>query len=344
MQPRLTCAAATSLLLCACGRPAAEPPWRPFSDDSPWNTPIPADPAIDPDSDIIVGNFRNPFGDVGLWISDPEWSVPVYYIDSDQVPLVKVTTPEDRPAGTGFGLEEQSRTAYLPIPSNAVAAAAGDKHLAVVDKQKGIEWGMWYAVPTPDGWSTALGATADLNGTGVRVPEYQANPWQVAHGARASGFPLMAGLIRIDEMKAGEIRHAMTFAYMGCLAEGYVSPASTGQVFLGKERGMVLEPGTGLPMGARIQLDPSIDVDQMPWARSTKIIARALQTYGAFCGDYGGACPSIYAEANPDQVAEWSRLFEGEPLLDRDDLHRVFTLDFARKHFRVLEIGTIHGL
>ena len=333
-----------ALLFCASRGRAEQPPWRPFSDDSPWNTPIPEKPAVDPDSETIIGNIQNPYGDVGLWIGTPEWSVPVYYVDSDRIPWVQVTTPDDRPTGTGFGLEQQSRTAFVPIPDHAIPATGGDHHLAIVDIAKGIEWGMWYAVHLPDGWSTALGATADLKGTGVRTPADQANPWPLAHGPRASGFPLMAGMIRVDEMKAGEIRHALAFAYMGCLAAGYVSPASTGQADLGEERGMVRKPGTGLPMGGRIQLDPTLDVDNMPWARSTKIIAKALQVYGAYCGDYGGACPSLCPESSPAQIAEWSRPFAGEPLLDRDDLHRTFTLDFAKKHFRVLEIGPLHGL
>ena len=35
--------------------PPPDPTWRPFSDDSLWNTPIPAEPALDPNSDDYIG-------------------------------------------------------------------------------------------------------------------------------------------------------------------------------------------------------------------------------------------------------------------------------------------------
>jgi hypothetical protein len=50
-----------------------------------------------------------------------------------------------------------------------------------------------------------------------------------------------------------------------------------------------------IPEGVRVQLDPSIDVNSLPLSPGGKIIAKALQTYGAWLGDTGGAT-AIYAQ------------------------------------------------
>lgn len=61
--------------------------WRPFSPDSPWNTKVPANPAIDPDSDNLIRHFvasheKWPW----LHINMEEYSIPVYYVDSSTAP------------------------------------------------------------------------------------------------------------------------------------------------------------------------------------------------------------------------------------------------------------------
>src|SRR5947209_2697827 len=45
--------------------------------------------------------------------------------------------------------------------------------------------------------------------------------------------------------------------------------------------------GAAIPIGARVQLDPSIDVNSLPLSAGGKAIARALQVYGAWVGDTG---------------------------------------------------------
>lgn len=87
-------------------------------------------------------------------------------------------------------------------------------------------------------------------------------------------------------------------------------------------------------MGGRIQLDPSWDVESSGLSRAGKIIARALQKYGAFCGDYAGA-NVVYAENAPQAVEAWSGI------LDPRDLEAVFTPEFIRAHFRVVAMGNI---
>ena len=69
--------------------------------------------------------------------------------------------------------------------------------------------------------------------------------------------------------------------------------------------GQHLEPAA-IPQGARIQLDPTFDVDAQPWPRWEKVLARALQKYGAYLGDTGDSL-SFAAEATLDRGYDaWS--------------------------------------
>jgi hypothetical protein len=150
-----------------------------------------------------------------------------------------------------------------------------------------------------------------------------------AHRARASGFPLIAGLILVDEVRAGRIDHARVFAYDHCRTGFFVSLASTAQVTVPGTKN-----STGIPMGGRIQLDPSWDVEHSALTRSGKIIARALQKYGAYCGDFAEA-NVLFAENSAEAVKAW------EGLLRSEDLQAVFTPEMLREHFRVLDMGNV---
>jgi hypothetical protein len=126
-------------------------------------------------------------------------------------------------------------------------------------------------------------------------------------------------------MKKGRIEHALVIAYSHIRSHWYTQPASTAQVTVGQAL-----PGRGIPCGGHVQLDPAIDVDALALSASGKIIAKALQEYGAYVGDYAGAI-ALYAEASPDALAAWNG-----GLLHNDELA---TVDLLR--LRVLKMGTL---
>jgi hypothetical protein len=98
-------------------------------------------------------------------------------------------------------------------------------------------------------------------------------------------------VVRPEEIAQGHIDHALQLSGIS----GYV------------RRDFIACPAThtdgnsndvrAIPEGARVQLDPSFDVSAQPWPEWEKVIARALQQYGAIIDDKGGSL-SVMAESN----------------------------------------------
>jgi hypothetical protein len=275
--------------------------WRPFNDQSPWNTAIPDNPGIDPDSATMIADLIASWSYGFFYINSDQYSVPVYWIDSSSTATVNVTSTL---GGTGFRVGSSSDSdaagsGPAPIPSGATPADGSDKHLAVVDRTANMEWGFWSADHGSGSWTAGEASTMDLSGDGVRPPEVQ-DPWWAAHGPRACGFALIAGLITADDVKAGAIDHALVVAYPHIRSRYYTPPASTAQ-----STGGTAQANRGIPCGGHVQLDPSLDVTTLGLNATGLMIARALQTYGAFVGDLSGSI-SLYAEAGADALSYWN--------------------------------------
>jgi hypothetical protein len=214
------------------------------------------------------------------------------------------------------------------MPVGAAPDPESDHHLLIIDRSTNIEYGMWDFAASNGTYTCGLGATQDLSGTGVRPLADTANPWWEAHGPRACGFGLIAGLIRPEEIAAGVIEHALVVAYPHIRSGFYLAPASTAQA----SNGAGAEPNRGIPCGGRIQYDPTIDVDALNVSRAGKTILRALQIYGAYVGDYSGAI-SLYGDNSPEAQTYWNSIgFDSYELLDAIDL----------ADFRVIQLGTLH--
>jgi hypothetical protein len=300
--------------------------WRPFSADSPWNTPIPGAPALAPDSATLIGDFMHssPYG-VHLDVNIDGYSIPLYWAD-DATPVATVFTQW---GGTGWsGANGSNATGTMPIPVGARPDAQSDHHLLIVDRARGLEWGCWNMNLAGGQWSARLCAVSDLMSTGVRPPTNQGQPWYLSIAARACGLPLIAGLIRAEEIAAGRIDHALVVAYPHIRSRWFTPPASTAQGTVGTSAVST----RGIPCGGRIQFDPGVDLDTLGLSRSGRIILRALQEYGAFVGDYSGAI-SLYAESSPSARAYWST-----GVLDSYELPAA--LDLSR--FRVIQPGPLY--
>ena len=109
-------------------------------------------------------------------------------------------------------------------------------------------------------------------------------------GTTASGISLLAGLVTLDDLRSGSIDHTLSIGVATTRAAAVSWPAN-------RTDGKSDAPGA-LPEGQRLRLDPSIDLDTLQLTPLGRMIAEALQRYGAIVRDTTVGSVTLYAE-NP---------------------------------------------
>jgi hypothetical protein len=296
--------------------------WRPFSDDSPWNTPIPADAVPHPDSALVLRTLEHEAASLRLANS---YTIPVWVVNSDELPQHHAVSPY--PFDTWDQDLDGVTEATVPVAAGMYAEATRDGHIAIIDLFKGMSWEMSRYQGLLKGRVRCTTFNIwDLTGPGVGDGN-EGVRW-TARGGRGSGFPIVAGLIRPEALSAGEIRHALVFTFPKNRKRVFVAPASrTDGRWVGSE--YPLE-------GMRLQLDPTLtnaDFDAWGLTREARVVARALQHYGMFDGDNGGAMalqPQLLGPTPREHRARWESLAPGF----YDSVQRIPT-----RHFRVVDTG-----
>jgi Bacterial Ig domain len=250
--------------------PPASPPASAslYSSTSPLNTPIAAGAAVDPASSTMVSVLAS----VGSFnIAATRWTVAVYYADA--------STPKTTVSMTSSWAPYR-RLSGVPIPASAKPDPMGDGHMVVIDKSTGCEYDFYQGYKSSAGvWSAGWANTLKTDGTGI---------FPYGMSARESGFGLGAGLILPSEIAAGQISHALAFNFPYTKAGGPVLPAT-------EASGKVSVTGA-IPEGARLQLNPSLNLDTLGLSPWQKAVARALQVYGMYLVDTGGSTVGLYAQ------------------------------------------------
>ena len=183
----------------------------------------------------------------------------------------------------------------VPIPLGTKVAPGSDGHLVVLDPSTGMAFGLWQAKydAVSDTWSASWGGMAALDGDGI----------DQSGGATASGLSRYAGVVTAAEFSAAVatntgLDHALFFS-TDIAGPGFVSPARSSD---GSNQAGVAIP---MPEGYRVQLDPSLDIDAIAGITpAEKVIAKTLQTYGAYAGDKGGARMAFAFELAPDATSD----------------------------------------
>ncbi len=281
-----------------------------FDDNSFWNQPISEDVKIDAKSDYWISLLeRDPSGEnIGLNIENH--TIPIYEVKSKEVQFQKVKqTPSNIVDGkihTHYNHETEFDKVGVPIPPNMKSSPGSDMHVAIIDWEENIVWDMFFAEKMDDGsWTSATGMVYPLNGSGVfKQSDFEVKLNTSIHGhgpGVAAGTPIIAGVIRYDEVKSGEIRHKLCGALRFVAFQEYVFPATwTDGNFDG-----------GIPEGATIQLDPSLNLAQFNLTEGELVVAKALQKYGLVIIDFSVGTTIIAEWLGWQQDKSWDGVLRG---------------------------------
>ena len=256
---------------------------RLYSEENPFNTAIPDDPPIHPRSGEMVDQLMAEVEELGWAIATSAWTNTVYHAD-ESTPRHDVELTSDSYTG--------QRLLDVPIPDEARVPEDSDGGLVVIDRSEGCEYDLSRAQPLEGGgWSAWFGNALPLDGNGI-YPRSEA--------PSASGFASAAGMIMPEELEAGRIEHALAFTMKNTKAGGPVRPATGSD-------GKSTAPGA-IPEGARLQLDPGLDLDSLNLKPHERTIAEALQRYGMFLVDTGGAVAvRVEHTLSTDYAYPWGR-------------------------------------
>lgn len=259
-----------------------------FAGGAAFTSSIPASPTVDAKSSTWsgwLGSATTSLGPARALLY--AFGLPVYYADAN-TPRVTVVVDNE----PSWGTNDLSRQP-VPIPTNATTNSGSDAKFVVVDTSTAKVYELWAARVVNGQWHAGWGGVYPLAGSGSSPnPDYMPNtregvptavPWpQPTSRGTGSGISSYQGIVRLREIANGSIDHALVFATdhaCGPSNSGtYRFPATTTD---GNYTG-----NDCIPEGARIQLDPSIDVNAIPGiTRGERIVAKALQRYGAYVTD-----------------------------------------------------------
>jgi hypothetical protein len=232
--------------------------FRFYPSDHIWNTPVDSLP-VHVKSDAYVTTSFGPTSHVAL-----SRSLPINVVDN--------STPTQRLKEITY--PKASDNIAYPLTDDTIAetsgGAQGDQHIFIVNPGANLlyELGSWTQKNTDGTWSALTAQRYDLTDYALRPEGFVSS--------NAAGVAMAPGIIRYDEVQAGEIKHAMAMSlYISGAA--YVWPARIG--------GSVQDDAYP-SFGQRMRLKSSFDPNQC--SEDGKVIVQALKKYGTmFCMNSG---------------------------------------------------------
>lgn len=173
--------------------------------------------------------------------------------------------------------------ANVPIPADLTPAAGTDGEVTIYDPAADQLWEFWMTRKNPatGAWEACWGGRLDSVSTSQgHFPGH--------FGVTASGIVAAGGMVTIDEVKRGEITHAMSLNVISPAAGVASWPAQ-------RTDGRSSDPNA-VAEGQRLRLDPSVDVDSLGLTPIGRMVAKAAQEYGFVVVDTSGSV-GLNAEA-----------------------------------------------
>ena len=193
------------------------------------------------------------------------WTTPIYHANAG-TPTATISVPV-------FGT-----TITIPYSSSFTPSPDSDSGLAVIDDANGCEYE--FDAFDPSTMSAHSEATFNIDsGSGVHADD---------GGVTGSDISTLGGIVTAADVASGSINHALRYA-TPINSPDYVAPATHSD---GTNSG-------GVPEGELMRLDPTLDLSQFGLTPYQLMVAKALQTYGAYDADSSGSF-KIYTESTVD--------------------------------------------
>ena len=268
--------------------PASLSPRAPsLPNQAAWNQDISKAPR-DPRSDAYIAYL----GAAGAERLHPDFGSPRAY----GIPFA-VAGPGQRKLPVNYtAYGEESDPGPFPIPPRAPveggAGSDGDRHVLTVDTQSCtlVELYRAFYEPRPrPHWNADSGAAWDLRSSALRPRGWTS--------ADAAGLPIFPGLVRYEEVAAGELDHAIRVTFAST-RDAYLLPAThcAGDT----------DDRAAPPMGLRLRLKAGYGLGRLSGPART--IALAMKRYGLIVADngsnwfFGGSSDRRWDDENLNQL------------------------------------------
>lgn len=275
-----------------------------FAPTSFWYTPIPTNVTLHTNSANFVTEFLRQktayYGTVN--VNTHSYCSPVF-IANASTPKVKVNWLDCQNKGGSGDPNLLSQWTSVPIPTGAAPSAGTDQEMCIYDPVTHAIWEFWVCQKNGSQWVACWGG-------GMQKANTNQGIWPNPYGTTATGLPFLGGQVTAEELKRGEIRHAIGIALVDLANWNVVSWPAT--------RSDGSNPNNAanrIAEGQRFRLDPTINVDLLNMHPVGKIIAKAAQKYGFVVWDKAGSI-SIRAQNASSytalgQVDPYTALYNG---------------------------------
>ncbi len=278
-----------------------------FPADNVWNRDVSALP-VHPMSDTWVASIG---ADATV---HPDFGAGPYQGRMIGIPYVVIgATQPDVPIT--FEYADESEPGPYPMPPQVPvegggpkpSVGLGDAHVLLVQAGTCRLWEVFAAKARRRGasWTAGSGAIFDLGSNALRPDGWTS--------ADAAGLSILAGLLRYDEVVAGEVTHALRFT-ASATQRAYVWPA---RHYASSSTDPALPP-----MGIRVRLKASFDVSG--FSPANQVILAGLKRYGMILADNGSPW---FISGAPDR--RW----------DDDDLRALKTV--RGSDFEVVDVSSL---
>ncbi len=185
---------------------------------------------------------------------------------------ITIVTGAHKKHRVAFSYASESDRVKYPLGSDTKIeggpGASGDRHAIVVNKTSCRVFETFATRKTSGKWKAGSGATWSLKRNDLRPKGWTS--------ADAAGLPILPGLLRLDEVTAGRVAHAIRFT-TDVTDRSFVWPA--------RHQAGSVSSAAYPPMGARFRLKAGFSTDG--FHKNTRVVLKAMKRYGLVLADNG---------------------------------------------------------